>query len=206
MHEIRRKTILAIDDNLTTLTTIRTILEGGFEVCLAKSAEIAQTILETTEVDMILLDLEMPGISGIEFLKVIKDTPALYSIPVVVVSSHGTANVIVEAKKLGAKDFLVKPFAPKILLDRVHSVLDVGPQKITREILLRKLKFLEDACKQGKTWRVEEMIVDLEPMRYSFTVDKEVAEICKCAAQLDYNLALQKITILSGSPDLIAAK
>ena len=86
----KRTTILAIDDDITILTTICRILEGSYEVGLAKNLDIAKTILQTTSVDLILLDMEMPGASGMKFLETLHDDPSYYHIPVIIVSSHGT--------------------------------------------------------------------------------------------------------------------
>lgn len=193
MLESRKKTILVIDDSINILTAIRTILEGAFEVCLAKSTEIAMTILETTEIDMILLDMEMPGTSGIEFLKKLRQHPSFYYIPVIIVSSHGTQDVIIDAKKAGARDFAVKPIAPKILLDKIHTVLKTSPKKINYDVLVRKLALLEAACRQGKSSRVEEMAAELEQVHHNINTDGKIVEICKYALKLEYNLAIENI-------------
>jgi len=67
---ICKKTILAIDDDISTLTTIRSILDRNYEISLAKNINIAKTILNKTTVDMILLDMDLPGISGMDFLNI----------------------------------------------------------------------------------------------------------------------------------------
>jgi response regulator RpfG family c-di-GMP phosphodiesterase len=196
MHESELKTILVVDDNIPTLTTMRTILEGTFEVCLAKNSDIAMTILDSTRIDLILMDMEMPGLSGIDFLNVIHQNPSYYYIPIIIVSSHGTANVIVDAKKAGAKDFVVKPVTPKTLLEKVHSCLQNSTRRINKDSLMRMLSMLETACKQGKSSRVEEMVVELEKVHYNMTADEELAEIRKNAKDLDYLRASERILIL----------
>jgi response regulator RpfG family c-di-GMP phosphodiesterase len=199
MIESRKKTILAVDDTIAVLTTIRTILEGVFEVCLAKSTDIAMTVLNTTEIDMILLDMEMPGVSGIEFLKELQRNPSFYYIPVIIVSSHGTPDVIIEAKKAGARDFVVKPIAPKILLDKIHTVLKTSPKKINHDVLVRKLALLETACRQGKSFRVEELVGELEQVHHNINTDGKIAETCKYAMEMEYNLAIENIKKLLSS-------
>ena len=74
----QRKTILAIDDDITILASIRSILTKSFDVSCAKNIEIAKTILGTTEVDLILLDMEIPGVSGMEFLETLHKNSAFY--------------------------------------------------------------------------------------------------------------------------------
>ncbi|GHV84639.1 hypothetical protein AGMMS50230_02470 [Spirochaetia bacterium] len=199
MLENAKKTILAIDDDITILTLLRTILEGTFEVCLAKNAEIAMKILHTTRIDMILLDMKMPGLSGIELLDAIHQNTSFYYIPIIVVSSCGTPDVIVPAKKAGASDFIVKPIVPRTLLEKIHSTFKISAKKINHDILSRKLIILETACEQGKSSRVEEVVDELSQVYYNIATDLEIAEICKCAREMNYNLAAKKISkLLSG--------
>jgi DNA-binding response OmpR family regulator len=153
-------------------------------------------ILDTTKVDMILLDMEMPKVSGLDFLKQLRKSPAFYHIPVIIVSSHGTADIIISAKKTGAKDFVVKPINPKTLLEKVHAAFKISPQRISRESLLKQLAILEIACRQGKSARVEETIGVLEQVYYNMSADKLIGEICRHARGLDYNLAAEKVAYL----------
>jgi response regulator RpfG family c-di-GMP phosphodiesterase len=193
MPEYRKKTVLAIDDDITVLTTVRTILESMYEVCLAKSAEIAWTILNSVEIDLILLDMEMPGVSGLDFLASLHQEPSCSFIPVIIVSSHGTTDYIINARKAGAKDFVVKPIQPKILKEKIEGVFQSVPAKTPRDMLIRSLSLLAGACKQGKGTRVEELIKELGNVRYNRSIDAAVADINVCAARLDYALAVKKI-------------
>ncbi|MDR0600160.1 MAG: response regulator [Treponema sp.] len=193
MLEGSGKTILAVDDNITSLAEIRAALKGSFEISLAKSIEIALTILNTVNIDMILLDMNMPNVSGLEFLNFIQKHPSYYHIPVIIVSSHSTPDVILGAKQAGARDYVVKPVVARVLLDKIHTVLKTTPVKVPREIMLRKITLLGAACKQGKSARVEDMVKEMEMVYYSLAVDKVVAEIGKDALRLDYHLALEKI-------------
>jgi CheY-like chemotaxis protein len=124
-----KKTILAVDDILPSLNTVRKILEGPFEVCLAKSIEIASLILKTTKIDLILLDIEMPEMSGFEYLKHLQDIPQYSHIPVIFVTSHATKDFIVQAMSSGAKDFIVKPIIPQALLEKINAVFDAAGDK-----------------------------------------------------------------------------
>jgi response regulator RpfG family c-di-GMP phosphodiesterase len=111
---------------------------------------------------------------------------------VIIVSSHGTADAIIEAKKAGAQDFVVKPINPKSILEKVHAIFKSIPRHISRDALLRQLAHLESACKQGKSSRVEEVVEVLEQVYYSIPVDRLIAEICKYAKALDYHVAAEK--------------
>ncbi|GHU12893.1 hypothetical protein FACS1894161_2080 [Spirochaetia bacterium] len=188
-----KKTILAIDDDITVLTTIRTVLESTYEICLAKSVEIARSILDSVEIDMILLDMEMPGVSGLDFLHVLRNNPTSSFIPVIIVSSHGTTDYIINAKKGGAKDFVVKPIRPKVLQEKIEDVFQSAPAKTPRDMLIRNLSLLTTACKQGKGTRVEELAAFLGKVRLDRATDAALADICNSATRLDYVLALKKI-------------
>ena len=192
----RKKTILAIDDDITSLNTLRTVLEGTYEVSLAKNTVIAQTILNAAKVDLILLDMNMPGMTGMEFLEYIRNDDSFYYIPVIIVSSQGTADVIMEIKKRGAVDFVVKPVSPAILLEKIRSNLKTGSVKISRESLAGKIKRLIAACITGKSSQVEKIINGLEQVYYEQTIDAEVAEICKNARDMEYNLVEEKAGLL----------
>ena len=124
----RRKTILAIDDDITILNGIRTILEETYEVSLAKNTEIAKAILNAVDVALILLDMNMPGLSGMDFLEFIRNDGSYKHIPVIIVSSQGTDDVLLEIKKRGAVDFVIKPIVPNILREKIHLAFKISIQ------------------------------------------------------------------------------
>ena len=192
----RKKTILAIDDDITVLNCIQTVLEGTYEVSLAKNTDIARTILASARVDLILLDMNMPGTTGLDFLEYIRNNDSLYHIPVIIVSSQGTADVIIEIKKRGADGFVVKPISPDILREKIRSSLKTASVKISRESLERKLNRLAAACTAGKSSQVEEIVKDLELVFFEKKTDAEITNICKYARDMEYNLANEKVNQL----------
>src|SRR5215469_3005815 len=182
----RGKNILVIDDQPASLNAISAILEDFYEVSLAKNAEIAETILQTAVIDLILLDMEMPGISGPELLQMIRDDDNYYYIPVIIVSSHGTSEVIVTAQKLGVKGFVVKPVVAKTLLDKVNTVLKYAPQKITTGMLVLRLNRLANACTKGNSGDIKAVLDDLEQYYYNRKTDAAVAEIIRETRNMEY--------------------
>jgi CheY-like chemotaxis protein len=118
-----KRSILAIDDMVPNLSIIRTIMEGSFNVYLAKSTETASAILKNTPIDLILLDIEMPEMSGFDYLKQLRETPAWANIPVIFVTSHAPENFTAGVKSSGAKDFIVKPISAAVLLEKVNAAL-----------------------------------------------------------------------------------
>jgi putative two-component system response regulator len=191
-----KQAILVIDDDITTLTAMRKMLENHFEVSLAKSAETAWSILNNTLIDLILLDVEMPVMSGLDFMKFLQESASFCYMPVIFVTSHGTPDVIMKAMGTGAKSFIVKPVAPDVLLEKINAVLkDAGPKNV-RDSLLRRLHLLEIACKAGKSADVEKLIGELAKMHYNEGTDTLVIEICKNALNLNYTVAVEKIGAL----------
>jgi CheY-like chemotaxis protein len=129
-----KKIILVVDDIIPSLNVIGKILEDDFDVCLAKSIEMASIMLKTNKVDLILLDIEMPEMSGFDYLKQLRQLPQYRDIPVIFVTSYATREFLVQAMNSGAKDFIVKPVSPDSLKEKVHSILDEGlAKKIPRK-------------------------------------------------------------------------
>ncbi|GHV94445.1 hypothetical protein AGMMS50293_07650 [Spirochaetia bacterium] len=198
MCEKEGKTILAIDDDPTILTAIRKILETSYDVYLAKSADMAWDILNTTGIDMILLDVEMPGMSGLAFMEHLKENSAsyYYYIPVIFVTSHGTSDVITKAITSGAKDFIVKPFSAAVLLEKVAVLFKRSGQNPVRFELLRKLHFLDVACKGGKGIQVEQLVEELSHFRYNIGTDTQINDIRTYARKSEFAAISEKINVL----------
>jgi putative two-component system response regulator len=121
---MNKKIVLAVDDMSMYLRTVKVILEKYFDVRMAKSGESALSILGTTKVDLILLDIEMPGISGFETLELIRKLPDAADTPVIFVTSHVTTELITKAIKKGAKDYVMKPFDHELLLRKVFAAVN----------------------------------------------------------------------------------
>jgi putative two-component system response regulator len=121
--EKNRKVVLAVDDTIVDLRTVRNALDKFYEVKVVKSSEQALLVLASTKIDLILLDIEMPGMSGFDILETIKKIPSTRDIPVIFVSSHVSIDLISQALKRGAVDYIVKPFEPGVLLKKTFSAL-----------------------------------------------------------------------------------
>jgi response regulator RpfG family c-di-GMP phosphodiesterase len=119
----RKKTILVIDDMSEHLRTVKAILTNQYDVRLARSGELAQSILNTIFVDLILLDIEMPGESGFEYLKRLKTSPTTQHIPVIFLSSHAESEIVEYASQLDIKGYVKKPVDSLTLKQKVYEVL-----------------------------------------------------------------------------------
>ena len=122
--------IVVIDDEKNIREGLGAALEmDGYSVLLAESGERGLELVNTSDVDLVITDLRMPGISGEEVLrKVTADSPG---IPVIVLTGHGTVETAVEAMRCGAYDFLTKP----LNLDRLSLLVKRALQN--RELVLQ---------------------------------------------------------------------
>ncbi|GMO53300.1 MAG: hypothetical protein Ta2G_11180 [Termitinemataceae bacterium] len=117
------KIILAVDDSAVGLRSVKTILEDRYTIRVAKTTGLASLALKNEHIDLILLDIEMPGdMSGIDYLKELKQDPATKDIPVIMVTGHTAFKLITEATKNGATDYVVKPIDPAMLHEKVLAV------------------------------------------------------------------------------------
>ena len=130
-------TILVIDDERSILQSMEGILsDEGYQVLLADNGREGLEICEREVPDVILLDIAMPGMDGMEVLKRLKEF--LPYVPVIIMTGHGSIDMAVKAIKLGSYDFLEKPLEMDKLLLTVKNAIDFG--KLQRENLLLKQK------------------------------------------------------------------
>jgi two-component system nitrogen regulation response regulator NtrX len=116
-------TILAVDDEVTILESLSGILsDEGFEVLTASNGYEALKTIEAESPDLVLLDIWMPGIDGIETLREIKRTNPF--LQVVIISGHGTIETAVKATKLGAYDFIEKPLSIEKIVVTINNALN----------------------------------------------------------------------------------
>ncbi len=125
--------VLIVDDEKNIRLTLSQALETlSLETDTAVNGEEALSKLKEKEFGLILLDLKMPGIDGMEVLRQVREIRP--DIRVIIITAHGTIESAVEAMKLGAVDFIQKPFAPKEIRELVFQVIDrekIDEQKAT---------------------------------------------------------------------------
>jgi len=126
-------TILVVDDERNIRRTLQMVLSGaGFDTIEAGSAEEALKLLETREVDLAILDLKLPNMSGLEALSTIRSRPEVAQLPVIVISGHASVAEAVEAVQMGATDFFEKPLDRDRVLISVNNALQTS--KLQREV------------------------------------------------------------------------
>ena len=113
--------VLAIDDNLVQLNMFKNILEHKFDLFTVNSATNAIKFMNESEVDVILLDIEMPNISGFDFLADVRKIPSYMLVPIIIVSGKTGQEFYAEARKSSACDVLGKPVVPETLIEAIEK-------------------------------------------------------------------------------------
>ncbi len=134
--------ILVIDDDESTRDYLRALItKNGWRVFTAESGEQALMEMEKVNPTLVTLDLVLPGIDGIETLRLIKEKDQ--EVPVIMLSGHGQAKTIVQAMKLGATDFLRKPFESDELKIAINKALE--KKKLVSEVAFLREKVQEQS-------------------------------------------------------------
>ena len=129
------ETILVVDDEKNYLVVLSAFLsEEGYETLTADNAQHALDIVESTDLDLVLTDMKMPSMDGIELLRQIKEI--VPDLPVVMMTAYGTVEKAVEAMQLGAFNFILKPFQNETLKQIVEkAVRTYGVLKQNRRLV-----------------------------------------------------------------------
>lgn len=159
------ETILIVDDEKNYLTILTAILEEeGFEVLTALSGQEALDIRKTSDVDLVLTDMKMPVMDGIELLEHIKAIDP--ELPVVMMTAHGTVDKAVEAMQKGAYSYILKPFDNERLIIYVKKAISVY------QVIKENRRLRDTVVSQ---YRFDNIIGKSKPMRDVFETIQKVA-------------------------------
>lgn len=123
----KSESILLIDDSMVQRTIFKELLGDFYQIIEAASGEEGLSLIEhcNGKIDLVLLDLVMPGVDGFEVLRHRPQMPAFKDIPVIVLTANESEEFQIRAFELGANEFIVKPVNPSIALSRIHNVLEM---------------------------------------------------------------------------------
>ena len=118
------KKILIVDDSKTIRQQVAfTLSKGGYEVVEAEDGQIGyDTLKNATDIAMVISDVNMPNMDGIEMIETIAKDSAITPLPIIILTTEGSGKLIDRAKAAGAKGWLVKPFKPDQLLAAVGKL------------------------------------------------------------------------------------
>jgi two-component system alkaline phosphatase synthesis response regulator PhoP len=158
-----RETILAVDDEEDVLELVRYNLDkNGYKVLTATSGEEALLKTHTKLPDLIILDIMLPGIDGLEVCKKLKHEPKTGKIPIIMLTAKGEESDIITGLEIGADDYITKPFSPKVLIARVRRILQ---RTIARDLEKAAIKIHELVIDPAR----REVVIKNKPVELTFT-------------------------------------
>lgn len=119
-----KECILVVEDEQDILELVRyNLARENYQVFCANSGEEALKIVESEPLDLMVLDLMLPGIDGLEVTRRLKNNPRTQNVFIVMLTAKGSETDIVAGLELGGDDYITKPFSPRILLARIKAVI-----------------------------------------------------------------------------------
>ena len=125
MH-LKKKILIVDDDKFLRELLIEKLNSLNYEVTSVSESILAFNTIKTNKPDLILLDVLLPGLSGLETLNVLRADDENMHIPVILISRLDEPELIRTAKRLGADDYLVKPFTAEILIEKIKDIAGFG--------------------------------------------------------------------------------
>lgn len=131
-----KKRVLVVDDEIDLLEIIEFNLEKeGFIVKCVKSGEEALKAVISFKPDVVILDLMLPGIDGYETCKAIRQNPATSSVVIIMLTAKGEDSDIITGLEIGADDYIVKPFSPKVLIARIRATSRKQARSLKKDLI-----------------------------------------------------------------------
>ena len=145
-----KEKILVVDDEEDILELVRYNLnKDGYIITCALTGEEALKKAKSETFDLIILDLMLPGIDGLDVTRKLKDEPKTRAVPLVMLTAKGEESDVVAGLELGADDYITKPFSPRILIARVRAVLRRKSSPSIDETIIRVHGFEIDSGKRN---------------------------------------------------------
>ncbi len=144
--------ILVVDDDKTNLTLAQKILLPHYRIAATNSGLGALKYLENNHPDLILLDINMPEMNGFQVMEQLRINEVTAKIPVIFLTADSLVETEVKCFRMGAVDFVTKPFVPDILLSRVGKTLELEQYRYNLEKMVKEqaAKIIEDAVRISK--------------------------------------------------------
>ncbi len=132
------KSVLVVDDEPDIVELVSyNLKKAGFAVSSAADGEEALAIVRGSRFDLIVLDLMLPGIHGMEFCRILRSNPKTAHIPIIMLTARGEETDKIHGLESGADDYMTKPFSPKELIARVKAVLRRSGERAPSEKTVR---------------------------------------------------------------------
>jgi two-component system phosphate regulon response regulator PhoB len=173
MDVVSGKRILVVEDEHDIAELLRyNLTKNGYSVMLALNGEDALRLARQTPPDLVLLDLMLPGMDGLDVCRVLKGDPQTAGVPIIMVTAKGEETDIVTGLELGAHDYISKPFSLRVLVARVR-------------VCLRRTR--EPADADGAVVRYQDIVVD--PARHQVRLGEHAVDLTATEFRLLHFLA-----------------
>ncbi|MBQ1871019.1 MAG: response regulator transcription factor [Lachnospiraceae bacterium] len=167
---LEKMRVMVVDDNTVNLATVEQALMEKYEVVPMISGRRAVKYLYRDKVDLILLDVQMPIMDGIDTLREIRTQPNGTTVPVIFLTSRTDKNTVLEGSKLGIMDYITKPFEPDDLQKRIERVFKrLGKLPMEEDELIFRLKEIlsdiNNGRDKGAVYKMDEVLgyqIDIE--------------------------------------------
>ena len=123
MPKSKKKKILIVEDDADIRVMMKFILGDDYELTLCEDGRCGIGKALEEKPDLILLDIYMPGMSGFEVCKAVRDNPVISSIPIIILTAGALKEEVSEGYAIGADDYVFKPFEPEDLIERIEKLL-----------------------------------------------------------------------------------
>jgi two-component system phosphate regulon response regulator PhoB len=161
---LAKEKIFVVDDEEDILDLVEYYLaKEGFQISRFVSGEDVLQALRQQIPDLILLDLMLPGVDGLDVCRIIKRDTSLSDVPIIMITAKGEEADIVSGLELGADDYIVKPFSGRVLIARIKAVLRRHDNKVTNEDDVIKIHNL--VIHPGR----HEVMIDNKPIDLTFS-------------------------------------
>ena len=158
-----KPTILVVDDEEDILELVKLHLSReGFTVILAETGEQALKLVQTQPPGLVVLDLMLPGVDGLDVCKRMKADPRTRHIPIVMLTAKGEEADIVTGLELGADDYMTKPFSGKVLVARIRRILRREREETDRDQVVEIRNLVIDSARH-------EVRIDGKPISLTLT-------------------------------------
>jgi two-component system alkaline phosphatase synthesis response regulator PhoP len=160
---MEKSTILVVDDEEDIVELVKlNLAREGYKVLTCGTGEQAMEIASSKLPDLMILDLMLPGIDGLEVCRRLKSHPKTEQIPIIILSAKGEEADIVTGLELGADDYITKPFNGKVLVARVRRILRKSAAPIGEKATIRVHDITIDPARR-------EVLVEDKPVELTFT-------------------------------------
>lgn len=149
---MKNNTILVVDDDKANLALAQKILAPRYRIAASNSGAAALKYLENHQPDLILLDINMPDMDGFEVMEELRRREMIRTVPVIFLTADNLAETEIKCFRMGAMDFVTKPFVPDILLSRVDKTIELDQYRHNLENMVKEQaeKITEDARRISK--------------------------------------------------------